>query len=193
MKFILRRRRVLDVRHSDADGLFDVFLTPEALAINKARQDHLLSLGLSIDGRTILEVGAGIGLHTGLFIDASCEVVATDTRPENVRELSRRYPNVRSAVVDLDQPGCLEEFGHFDICYCYGTLYHLSRPEAALAAMAEHSDSILLESIMSTEDGDTITLVSDPESFNQAASGIGCRPTRSWVGLDPVRRTTCLC
>lgn len=42
---------------------YDVFLTPNALAIKKARQEHLASLGLDLQGKRVLEVGAGIGLH----------------------------------------------------------------------------------------------------------------------------------
>ena len=44
-----------------------VFLQPEALALNEARLRHLASLGLLLEGKTVLEVGAGIGLLTHFF------------------------------------------------------------------------------------------------------------------------------
>jgi hypothetical protein len=46
---------------------FAVFLTPEASAINMARQTHLASLGLDLARKRVLEVGAGIGLHTPIL------------------------------------------------------------------------------------------------------------------------------
>ena len=57
---------------------FAVFLAPTALAINQARQSHLASLGLDLANKRVLEVGAGIGLHTPFFRERGCEVTVTD-------------------------------------------------------------------------------------------------------------------
>ena len=60
---------------------FSVFLEPEAPRINHARQDHLAALGLDLQAKRVLEVGAGIGLHTEFFEKRGCEVpAATQTR-----------------------------------------------------------------------------------------------------------------
>ena len=101
---------------------FSVFLAPYAHAINHARQSHLGSLGLDLKGKKVLEVGAGIGLHTPFFLERGCDVTVTDGRAENVAEIARRLPGVKTAVVDLerDEPIVL---GRFDVIYCYGLLY----------------------------------------------------------------------
>jgi SAM-dependent methyltransferase len=164
-----------------ADGPFSVFLAPNAFAINQARQSHLASLGLDLAGKTVLEVGAGIGLHTPFFLERGCTVTVTDGRPENVAEIARRHPGIRTAVVDLeiDKP---IELGLFDIVYCYGLLYHLSNPERALARLAAACEGqLLLETAVSPGTHDELLLVRDPDAFNQAISGIGCRPTRLWI------------
>ncbi len=169
-------------------GSFATFMASDALAINLARQEHLASLGLPIGQRSVLEVGAGIGLHTGFFEERGCRVVSTDGRPENVTEMRRRWPHRTVGIVDLDVPGSLEEFGHFDICYCYGTLYHLAHPEEALRGMAAHSDLLLLETCVSFGDGDALNPVGeDAATYSQATSGIGCRPTRLWL-MNRLRR-----
>ena len=49
---------------------------------NRRRQEHLATLELPIAGRSVLEVGAGIGDHTAFFTDRGCRVTATDGRPE---------------------------------------------------------------------------------------------------------------
>ena len=94
---------------------FRVFLTPGAVDINRARQAHLASLGLDLRGKRVLEVGAGIGLHTPFFLERGCEVTVTDGRPENVAEIARRLPQVRTDVVDLEQDVSLARLGRFDI------------------------------------------------------------------------------
>src|SRR5882762_4963062 len=75
---------------------FAVFLTPEASAINAARQAHLASLGLELEHKQVLEVGAGIGLHTPFFLERGCKVLVTDGNPENVGEIRRRLPHMPS-------------------------------------------------------------------------------------------------
>jgi SAM-dependent methyltransferase len=160
---------------------FSVFLTAEACAINLARQAHLASLGLDLTNKRVLEVGAGIGMHTPFFLERDCEVTVTDARPENVAEIGRRLPGVKSAQVNLeiDRP---IELGRFDVIYCYGLLYHLSNPERALGRLADVCDgTLLLESAVSPGTHDELLLVRDPDAFNQSVSGIGCRPTRLWV------------
>ena len=160
---------------------FSVFLAPNAHAINHARQSHLASLGLDLAGKRVLEVGAGIGLHTPFFLERGCTVTVTDGRPENVAEIARRHPGVKTAIVDLEADRPIE-LGRFDAIYCYGLLYHLSNPQRALARLADVCDGqLLLETAVSPGTFDELLLVRDPDAFNQAISGIGCRPTRLWI------------
>ena len=166
----------------EAEDPFAVFHAPMASAINQARQSHLGSLGLDLRDKKVLEVGAGIGLHTPFFVERGCTATVTDGRPENVAEIARRLPNVRTAVVDLERDEPLTHLGRFDIVYCYGLLYHLGNPEMSLRRIAEVCDGLLLlETAVSPGRHDELLLVSDPDYFNQAVSGVGCRPTRLWV------------
>jgi len=160
---------------------FSVFLAPNAHAINQARQSHLASLGLDLKGKSVLEVGAGIGLHTPFFLERGCSVTVTDGRAENVAEIARRHPGVKTAIIDLEVDRPIE-LGRFDVIYCYGLLYHLSNPQRALARLADVCDGqLLLETAVSPGAHDELLLVRDPDAFNQAISGIGCRPTRLWI------------
>jgi len=157
------------------------FLEEDALAINKARMDHLASLNLPIEGRSVLEVGAGIGLLSGFFEERGCTVLSTDARPENVAEIKRRNPKRQVAVLDLEHPAQVAALGEFDIVFCYGTLYHLASPEPALEAMARVSNMILLETCVSPGEGESAPNVAEELTHNQAFSGTGSRPTRLWV------------
>ncbi len=165
-----------------AKSEFDVFLTPEAFAINKARLEHLASLGLDLHQKTVLEVGAGIGLHTEFFEARGCTVLSTDGNPRNVAEMARRYPHRRVQVLDLEEPTCVRDLGEFDVIYCYGTLYHLCRPEEALRALADVCrELILIETCVALGAYSELHLVRESNSNNQSISSIGCRPTRLWV------------
>jgi SAM-dependent methyltransferase len=157
------------------------FLDSDALTINKARMSHLATLELPIEGKSVLEVGAGIGLLTGYFEDHGCKVLSTDARPENVAEIKRRYPARQVATLDLERPEDVRGLGKFDVVFCYGTLYHLAAPEPALKALSEVSDMILLETCLSPGEEEVAPNVGEEHTMNQAYSGVGSRPTRSWV------------
>jgi SAM-dependent methyltransferase len=158
------------------------FHSDEYLRHNARRLEHLATLGLSLAGRSVLEVGAGIGDHTSFFVDRGCRVTSSDGRPENVRLLAKRYPELHVRRLDLDAPD--PAFGErFDVVYAYGTLYHLRRPAEALEYLAAHCDSLLLlETCVTPGDEERLVLVDEPEhNPSQATSGTGCRPTRPWV------------
>jgi hypothetical protein len=149
---------------------------------NQRRLEHLASLRLPLRGAKVLEVGAGIGDHTGFFVDRDCEVTSLEARAENLQTLKQRYPQANALLFDMDDPQT-SVGGPYDIVYCYGLLYHLQNPGNALAYMAERcSGLLLLETCVSYGEGKLINPCSeDAGNPSQAFSGIGCRPTRDWV------------
>ena len=164
---------------------FEVFDTPEALEINRARQDHLASLGLDLANKRVLEVGAGVGRDTAFFEKLGCIVVSTDARPENVKEHLRRYPHRkgRVEVVDLNQPGSHKKFGDFDIVYCYGTFYHLNDPELCIRHLSENCKGLfLLETSVNPNDNGQLNRIEK----NQKAKypnfyEVQYLPARDWL------------
>lgn len=161
----------------------DVFLSYHYQRHNQRRLEHLATLGLSIAGSTVLEVGAGIGDHTSFFLDRGCPVVCTEAREENVEILRRRYHNLQVRRLDLDYPDATTIDGLFDIVYCYGLLYHLKKPVEAIEFMALHCRKmLLLETCVSFAEGESINPCNESaEDPTQSVSGQGCRPTRKWV------------
>lgn len=164
-----------------------VFETAAALAINEARLAHLDGLGLPLEKRRVLEVGAGIGLLTGFFLAKGCNVVSTEGRADNVDEMRRRFPTRETKQLDLDDARELASLGRFDVAFCYGLLYHLARPAEALAALAAVSDLLLLETCVSPGHHVDVHRVRESDAANQALVGVGCRPTRPWVMAELTR------
>lgn len=148
------------------------------------RLEHLATLGLPINGKKVLEVGAGIGELTSFFVDRDCTVTSTEVRQESLSVLRTRYPDITVRPLDLENPGDALAPGEvFDVVFCYGVLYHLGRPADAIAYMANRCSGLLLiETRVSLGEGETENLQYEiRDSPTQAVSGCGCRPTRRWI------------
>lgn len=167
----------------------DAFLYFEYLRHDQRRLEHLASLGLSIAGSSVLEVGAGIGGHTSFFLDRGCQVVSTEARPENLEVLRLRYPGIQVKRLDLDNPdSSLEET--FDIVHCYGVLYHLKEPVGAIEYMSARCRKLLLlETCVSFGDEESVNLCPEPEgTLSQSVHGVRLS-TDQVVGVQSAQTT----
>jgi FkbM family methyltransferase len=166
---------------------FQVFFNENAYALNKARSRHLASLNLDLQGKKVLEVGAGVGLLTHFFEAHDCTILTTDARPQNVREICREYPHRHVQILNLDTESDLTDLGSFDIVFCYGLLHHLQNPDQALKLLASVCTGIILIDVCvfpgsEGNDRPPINFIrEDPTNPSQAVSGTGCYPARSWV------------
>jgi len=146
------------------------------------RLEHLASLGIPVAGKSVLDVGAGIGDHSTYYLDRGCRVVMTDARSVNLDVLSNRFPGHTVGNLNLEDPQPLH-LGRFDVIHCYGVLYHLADPSKAIAFLAEQCNGLMLvETCVSF--GAELALNPVQESrddFTQSFSGVGCRPTRPWI------------
>jgi SAM-dependent methyltransferase len=172
-------------RNARPHGPIEEFHSLAYLRHNQRRQEHLASLDLRLAGRSVLELGAGIGDHSTFFLDRGCSLTITDAREQNVEIIRERLPDAEVLILDLDDPA--PDFsGQWDVVYAYGLLYHLSRPAMAITFMAGCCDSLLLlETCVTPGEGIHLNPVSESvENPSQATSGVGCRPTRSWVKAE---------
>jgi SAM-dependent methyltransferase len=159
-----------------------MFHSHNYLRHNARRQEHLASLGIPLAGKTVLEVGAGIGDHSHFFKDRGCSITITEARSENLHLLKTRYPDNIVEFLDIEHPTPINGTP-FDAVYCYGLLYHLKDPEQALEFLSQQTKKILLlETCVSFGKGDYQNSVSENERDpTQAFSGTGNRPTREWI------------
>jgi glycosyltransferase involved in cell wall biosynthesis len=160
----------------------DEFRAGHYVRHNQRRQEHLASLGLPIEGRSVLELGAGIGDHTTFFLDRNCSICVSDGRQELYEIIRDRYSWMRSELLDLEKPNPAFQ-DRYEIVYAYGLLYHLANPGAALEIMANWcSDMLLLETAVSAREDVTENLVPEVKELgSQAISGTGSRPSRKWL------------
>ena len=161
-----------------------VFSEPGYLEINRARLEHLESIldsCVDVRGRSVLELGAGVGDLTAPFMLRGGKVTTTDARPEHVAALRERWPAALALQLDACNPAW--QSASFDVVSCYGLLYHLDRPLSALSWMAEScSGVLLLETCVSRGDETQVFFFAEEAADpRNSVRGLGCRPTRSWI------------
>ena len=158
----------------------DVFESIHYTRHNRRRHAHLASIELELAGRTVLEVGAGIGNHTSFLLGQGCTVIASEAQEENLAVLRARYPGLDIRHIDLNHPP--SDPISVDVVYCYGTLYHLEHPAIAIAWMAQcANEMLLLETCVAHGEEVALFPFDEPGGPEYALDGRGCRPTRSWV------------
>jgi SAM-dependent methyltransferase len=157
---------------------------------NARRLEHLASLHLDLQNRSVLELGAGIGDHSTFFLDRGCRVTAVEARSENVAVMRSRMaaapavwdPSrlavIQAAVEDLSTLGLQPH----DVVYCYGLLYHLANPKAALASAARLCSAILLLETKVRLPEQAADVVEDSANFTNAVAGAVTLMTRADLG-----------
>jgi len=93
-------------------------------------------------GKTVLEIGTGIGTDTINFMRAGANVTSIDLSEESVRIAKKR-----ADIFGLDSSriivGNAEEFSFpqkFDLVYSFGVIHHTPNPRAVIERVAAHQD-----------------------------------------------------
>jgi SAM-dependent methyltransferase len=162
-----------------------VFHADSYLRLNARRLEHLASLQIPVAGKSILELGAGIGDLSHYFLDRDCRITITEVRKSNISYIRRRYPHTIVRVLDLENPIPLGDT-LYDVVHCYGLLYHLSDPSSAIDFMGSVcAEFLILETCVSFGNEMSINPIREIKiNPSQSYSGYGCRPTRSWMAHE---------
>jgi len=142
--------------------------------------------------KTILELGAGEGIHTAHLAKVCKQITAVEVRPKNVvcalvRLCLHDVSNAKVVVKDVRDLD--EKLGHFDILYHFGLLYHLDNPVEHFYQVSKMADDLLLNTCYCTDQ--TTFQRSDIDyngkcykAFVYQEYGWG----DVWSGVDPISR-----
>lgn len=159
----------------------DVFEDELARAINTARLEFLAALDLPLKGKRVLDAGCGVGHHSAFYTARGCDVVGVDGRASNIAKMKHLYPPVEGVIGDLQELD-VTTLGLFDLIHCFGLLYHLDSPVAALRRLsAVCRDLLIIETMVCDSIHPVMMLVDENASANQALAGLGCRPSPAFI------------
>lgn len=125
-------------------------------------------------GKTLLELGCGYGDIGAAFADLGARVTCSDARVEHLDIVTRRWPELRTVQVNLNDDW---PFGQFDIILHLGLLYHLEPTHRSLRWSCQSAAHVVIESEV-CDSSDSTTVVTTAEAgYDQAVDGQGCRPS----------------
>lgn len=163
------------------EQLEHAFRQPHYLELNRARLEHLAWMLDKFDvkptGKTVVDLGAGIGDLAVWWEGRGALVTCLDAREDNVRYMEGR--GLTAYVVDFDHPS-YSPFGKRNIVFAYGILYHLATPVHALEAWKSIADEMLLLETMIDPAG-PFHAEEDRSDPSQGVSGRGFRPSLDWI------------
>lgn len=162
---------------TDAE-LEHAFRQPHYLALNKARLDHLGALldTLHFDpkGKTVLDLGAGIGDLAVWWRDRGADVLCVDGRPENVDYMKRR--GLKTRLCDFENEFYFGS-ARYDVVFAYGVLHHCSLPELMVAAIKANAKNLVLIETMISASVTQLLITENRFDPSQSLSGMGSRPS----------------
>jgi SAM-dependent methyltransferase len=160
-----------------------IFDRPHYQRINEAREAFVREfLPAWIDGlslKTAIDVGCGQGYFSEALQRLGLSVTACDARQENVEEALRKYPQISFRVANVEN-GDLKDFGKFDLVFCFGLLYHLENPFAALRNLHTLTVKVLILESMCVPGGRALLdLREEGKTEDQGLNFVAFYPTES--------------
>ncbi len=161
----------------------DLFDAPDTQVFNRAVLGHLRSLKLPIHGKTVLDIGCGVGSLAQFFVEEGCDVLCVDGRAENIDHLRERYPHLKAKVFNLESEP-IASLGRFDVVFAYGLIHHLENPLRAIRDLGSVCDELLfLEVAALDHDLPIVRMEEEVMTNSRSLSGIGSRPSPSFIVL----------
>ena len=164
----------------------EVFFYEGAIRLNLARIEHLKSLQFQFENKTVLETGCGgIGNITSFFLESGAKVTLNDYRIENIQSL---LETIKKPDLPYNQWNLNEDIpitskdDLFDIVVCYGTLYHLTKPDVAIRNLARIcKEYMIISTCTNGKNTNDINPLYESNEPTQNHDGYGCRPGRLFV------------
>lgn len=103
-------------------------------------------LGIGLEGKTVLDAGAGTGVFTQFYVDRGAQVTAVDISEDALGVIREKCPRASVLCCDLKEMDYLKR-ETFDVVHCFDVLYHITDDNAwrrTLANLARASKRYLV-------------------------------------------------
>lgn len=129
--------------------------------------------------RTCLDVGCGPGWFAGRLLARGLAVLGVEGRAELVEEARRRVPGALFSLVDVCERRDMQALPTVDLVFCFGLLYHLENPAAAIRAILGRGRYVLIETQISPHGGTLLQLVAEGRNETQGLDFHAVIPSRA--------------
>lgn len=158
----------------------DLFDRSYYLEINEARWSVAESV---IEGlpnvRTCIDVGCGPGWFSDRLSKRGLDVFGIDGRQELVDEAARRVPKAKFKTFDITSIDDSRSLLPADLVFCFGLLYHLENPFAAIRNLHFLTENFLfIETQIAPGEGNDFVLVSEGRNQTQGLNFYAVIPSR---------------
>ncbi|MGI8608648.1 MAG: class I SAM-dependent methyltransferase [Candidatus Dormibacteria bacterium] len=160
------------------EPLFD---QPFYVEVTEARLRHLDWMRLTLAGKSVADIGCGIGRLSQFFADQGADVTCVDGRAENIEILKRDYPGRIAHVIDVETDRLLD-IGSFDVVFCYGLLYHLADPLGFLRRAEKIcGETMILETKIVDYQSPQLLLIREFDDPTMGLHHVACRPSSAYI------------
>ncbi|SEH30285.1 class I SAM-dependent methyltransferase [Magnetospirillum fulvum] len=151
------------------------------LEINEARWQTAQNILGGLSGiATCLDVGCGPGWFTDKLAQRGLKVVGVEGRAELVEVAAQRVPAAMFANVDVTDTKAMGSLPKADLVFCFGLLYHLENPFAAVRSLhALTGKHLLIETQLIPEETPSFRLVAEGQNETQGLRFFAVIPSRS--------------
>lgn len=95
-------------------------------------------------GKKVLDLGAGRGELGAMFLRLGAEVTCVDVREENLKEIRKNHPAIKTMRLDLERDWPFAQ-NQFDVVLSMGLLCHLKNYEQHIKNICDVAEHIVLE------------------------------------------------
>jgi SAM-dependent methyltransferase len=165
----------------DLDGELTPIFDKRQINRHEQRRRYFLEplvahLGGSLEGKRVLDLGCNAGYWSLLALQTGCDhLAAIDGRQMHIDQARlvfevneidpRRYELVQGNIFDID----LRQLGSFDIVFCLGLMYHVSKPVTLIEKISRvNSDLLIIDTSLAGLPGSLLhykrEILEDPRS-----------------------------
>jgi glycosyltransferase involved in cell wall biosynthesis/SAM-dependent methyltransferase len=122
-------------------------------------------------GKTVLDLGCGLGQIGNALARLGATVTAVDARDKNLKSVQTNFPHIRTIKLDLDKEFPFGLF-EFDIVLSLGALCHIKHYEQHLQNLCNVAEHIILETeVLDTRDQDGRIVLYEEKAIDDLSFG----------------------